>query len=174
MGNSALPLMERHIDFRNIPEIKEITLASYQPEAIKDPDHLLVARSVLLALTGTTPDITHTKSNVVQWGIKAGEKAGVKTTIYGNAAYEFLDRCVHMVFPRIKDWRGIRGEFVVIMTQIALFGGCMLTKGGLATTGDDSGNLAWGFTPEEIKLFPEVEVNYWVCSLNMTCLSGYP
>ncbi|KAK4241453.1 ribosomal protein L5 domain-containing protein [Achaetomium macrosporum] len=144
MGNSVLPLMERHINFRNIPEIKEVTLASYVPEAIKDPDHLLVARSVLLALTGTTPEITHTKSNVVQWGIKAGEKAGVKTTIYGNAAYEFLDRCVHLVFPRIKDWKGIR-----------------------ATTGDDSGNLSWGFTPEEIKLFPEVEVNYWLYPAKM-------
>jgi hypothetical protein len=32
----------------------------------------------------------------------------------------------------------------------------------IATTGDGSGNLAWGFTPEELKLFPEIEVNYSV------------
>lgn len=109
-GNPVLPLIERPITFNNIPEIKEITLASYVPAAIKNPDHLLVARIMLLALTGTTPEITKTKANVAQWGIKAGERAGVKTTIYGNAAYEFLDRCIHLVFPRIKDWRGIRGE----------------------------------------------------------------
>jgi len=110
-GNPVLPLIERDITFNNIPELKEITLASYQPAGIKDPDHLLVARSVLLALTGTTPEITKTKSNVVQWGIKEGDRAGIKTTVYGNAAYEFLDRCVNLVFPRIKDWDGIRGEF---------------------------------------------------------------
>lgn len=32
----------------------------------------------------------------------------------------------------------------------------------IATTGDSSGNLSFGLTPEELKLFPEVELNYWV------------
>jgi large subunit ribosomal protein L5 len=109
-GNPVLPLVERDVTFNNIPEIKEITIASYVPEAVKDADHLLVARSVLLALTGTTPEITKTKTHSVQWGITLGKKAGVKSTIHGNAAYEFLDRCIHLVFPKIKDWKGIRGE----------------------------------------------------------------
>ncbi|KAK4127735.1 ribosomal protein L5 [Parathielavia appendiculata] len=143
-GNPVLPLVERDITFNNIPELKEITIASYVPDAIKDPNHLLVARSVLLALTGTTPEITKTKTNVVQWGIKIGDRAGVKTTVYGNAAYEFLDRCVHLVFPRIKDWMGIS-----------------------ATTGDSSGNLSFGLTPEEVRLFPEVEANAWLYPAKM-------
>lgn len=33
-----------------------------------------------------------------------------------------------------------------------------------ATTGDSAGNLAFGLTPDEVKLFPEVEANYWVSS----------
>ncbi|KAH6641593.1 ribosomal protein L5 domain-containing protein [Chaetomium tenue] len=143
-GNPVLPLLERDVTFNNIPEIKEVTIATYVPDAIKEPDHLLVARSVLLSLTGTTPEITKTKSNVVQWGIKIGDRAGVKSTVYGNAAYEFLDRCVHLVFPRIKDWRGIR-----------------------ATTGDSSGNLSFGMSPDEVKLFPEVEANYWMYPAKM-------
>ena len=114
-GRPVLSLLERDVTFNNIPEIKEITIACQVPEAITDPDHLLVARSVLLALTGATPEITKTKTQVMQWGIKVGDRAGVKATVYGNAAYEFLDRCVNMVFPRIKDWRGIRGEFVCVI-----------------------------------------------------------
>ena len=110
-GSPVLPLLERDITFTNIPEIKEIAIDCYAPAGIKDPYYLIVARSVLLALTGTMPEITKTKSNVVQWGVRAGDRGGVKTTLYGNAAYEFFDRCVHMVFPRIKDWQGIRGEF---------------------------------------------------------------
>ena len=31
--------------------------------------------------------------------------------------------------------------------------------GCLGTTGDSSGNLSWGFNPEDMALFPEVEVN---------------
>ncbi|KAK3995070.1 ribosomal protein L5 domain-containing protein [Cladorrhinum sp. PSN332] len=136
-GSPVLPLKEKDINFTNIPEIKEITIASYVPKALQDKDHLLVCRNVILALTGTLPEITETKSDVAQWHIRSGQPAGVKTTIIGNAAYEFLDRCINIVFPRIKDWKGIE-----------------------ATTGDSSGNLSWGFGPEEIKLFPEVEVNY--------------
>lgn len=30
----------------------------------------------------------------------------------------------------------------------------------LGTTGDSSGNISWGFNPEDMALFPEVEVNY--------------
>ncbi|KAK4189600.1 putative mitochondrial LSU ribosomal protein L7 precursor [Podospora australis] len=135
-GSPVLPLRERDINFTNIPEIKEISIASYVPAALQDMDHLLVARTMLLAITGTTPEITKTKADVAQWRIRSGEKAGVKTTIYGNAAYEFLDRCINIVFPRIKDWKGIK-----------------------ASTGDSSGNLAWGFTPENMRLFPEIEVN---------------
>ncbi|KAK4138746.1 ribosomal protein L5 [Trichocladium antarcticum] len=143
-GNPVLPLVERDVTFNNVPEIKEITISSYVPDAIQDADHLLVARSVLLALTGTTPEITRTKSNVVQWGIMRGKRAGVKTTVHGNAAYEFLDRCIHLVFPKIKDWKGIR-----------------------ATTGDSGGNLSFGFNPDEMKLFPEVEINYWMYPAKM-------
>jgi len=136
-GAPVLPLRERNITFRNIPEIKEVTLATYVPEAIKDPDHLVVARTALIALTGTMPEITKVKSSVAQWKITQGQRAGVKTTLYGNDAYEFLDRCIHLVFPRIKDWKGLQ-----------------------ASTGDGSGNLSWGFTPEHVALFPEIEVNY--------------
>jgi hypothetical protein len=39
------------------------------------------------------------------------------------------------------------------------------TDNGIASTGDGSGNLAWGFDPEQMKLFPEIEVNYWVSIL---------
>jgi len=136
-GAPVLPLKERDINFVNIPEIKEVTIASYVPAALKEPDHLLVCRNVILALTGTLPSITKTRSDVAQWHIRSGQPAGVKTTIHGNAAYEFLDRCINFVFPRIKDWRGIQ-----------------------ASTGDSSGNLSFGLGPEEMKFFPEVEANY--------------
>jgi len=39
--------------------------------------------------------------------------------------------------PKIKDWRGVKGS-----------------------SGDTSGNIAFGLTSEEVAMFPEVEVNY--------------
>ncbi|EON96689.1 putative 54s ribosomal protein l7 protein [Phaeoacremonium minimum UCRPA7] len=136
-GNPTLTLVERDINFRNIPEVRAVTLSSYVPAALKNEDFLLVARAAMQAITGSVPETVKTRKSVAQWGIAEGKKSGVKTTIYGNAAYEFLDKCVHLVFPRIKDWPGLKGS-----------------------TGDSSGNLSFGLTHENMALFPEIEVNY--------------
>jgi large subunit ribosomal protein L5 len=171
-GHAQLPLIERDITFRNIPEIREITVATYQPKGIKDPDVLVVARTALLALTGTMPEMTETETNVAQWHIQKGKRAGCKTTMYGNDAYEFLDRCIHLVFPKIKDWQGIKGMW--------LAGGSLLSRGITAnclagSTGDGSGNISWGFTPDQVQLFPEIEFNYSlypskVCAISASSL----
>ncbi|KAL1895841.1 54S ribosomal protein L7, mitochondrial [Sporothrix stenoceras] len=136
-GDPKLPLLEKPITFRNIPEIRSVTLAAFVPKAAREPEHLVVARMVTQAITGKVATITTVKHNVGQWGIIKGQKAGVKVTLYGNEAYDFLDKCIHIVFPRIKDWPGVNGS-----------------------TGDSSGNLAFGLTSENTALFPEVEANY--------------
>jgi large subunit ribosomal protein L5 len=156
-GRPNLSLIEKNITFRNVPEIKEVTIAAYVPVALKDPDHLLVARTALLAITGTLPQTTDTRANVAQWGIQKGRPAGVKTTIRGNAAYEFIDRCVHLVFPRIKEWNGLKGMGICLGRLRSLESLLIMHLG---STGDSSGNLSWGFSPEEVALFPEIEVNY--------------
>ena len=113
-GSPNLTIIEKDITFRNIPELKSITIASFVPVAINEPDRLLVARTALLAITGVLPDITKSKNDVQAWALRKNHKAGVKSTMYGNAAYEFLDRCLHLVFPRIKDWKGIKGKTTLV------------------------------------------------------------
>jgi large subunit ribosomal protein L5 len=109
-GHTKLPLIERDITFNNIPTVTEVTLDSFVPKALKDKDHLLVARTMLMAISGQMPTITKSRVSVVQWGLTKGKYAGVKVTITGDAALEFVDRCVQFVFPRIKDWQGLSGE----------------------------------------------------------------
>ncbi len=132
-GSSRLRLREQAITFRNVPEVRAVTLAAYVPASIKDPDALVVARMVAQAITGVVPEVTAVKHNVAQWGIHKGQRAGVKVTMYGDAAYDFLDKCIHLVFPQIKDWPGVAGS-----------------------TGDSSGNLAWGLRGPDVALFPEI------------------
>jgi len=55
----------------------------------------------------------------------------------GEDMYHFLGKCVDVVLPKIKDWRGVKGS-----------------------SGDSSGNISFGLTNEAVALFPEVEVNY--------------
>jgi len=109
-GASDLSLLEESITWRNIPEIKAISIHSFVgSEAARAPERLLVARNVVQAISGSTPEVTKIKRGVSAWGTRNGNKAGSKTTIQGDAAYEFIDKLVNFVFPRIKDWPGIKG-----------------------------------------------------------------
>ncbi|KAI8630133.1 ribosomal protein L5 [Xylariaceae sp. FL1651] len=136
-GHGVLLPLEKPIDWRNIPEIRAVHVASYMPQARKNFDHIIVGRAVLQSITGVRPTVTHTKTSVSQWGIVKGDRSGVKCSIYGNQAYEFIDKVVNLVFPKIKEWKGIQG-----------------------TTGDSTGNIGFGFASQDMQHFPEVEASY--------------
>ena len=51
--------------------------------------------------------------------------------------YDFLAKCIETVFPSIKEWKGLKGS-----------------------SGDGSGNLGFGLSPETVGGFPEIAVNY--------------
>ncbi|KAI1003758.1 hypothetical protein K3495_g4450 [Podosphaera aphanis] len=133
----VLRLIERDIDWRNIPKIKEITVHSFIKEAVDDSAYLHTAGMLLQAVTGVRAQVHNAKRSVSAWKLREGTPIAVSATMNGNMASEFLDKCIHLVFPKLKDWPGIKG-----------------------TTGDNSGNLAWGFSREGVILFPEVQVNY--------------
>ncbi|KAL2760785.1 hypothetical protein ACRALDRAFT_2039346 [Sodiomyces alcalophilus JCM 7366] len=136
-GTTSLDLLEKEINFRQIPEIKAVSISAFMPKAAKIPIMLPVARSVIQAVTGNTPTTVRMKDSVANWKVKEGDRVGVKTTIYGNQAYEFVDKLIHLVLPKIKEWPGVK-----------------------ATTGDGNGNLGIGLRPEDMAWFPELAVNW--------------
>ncbi len=133
----TLRLLEKDVNWRNIPKIKKVTVHSFIPKAMEDVAYLHVGGAAIQAITGVKPEVKKVKHSVSQWGIREGKPVALVSTMYGDMAYDFVDKCINLVFPKIKDWSGILGS-----------------------TGDSSGNLGWGFTREGAILFPEVSVNY--------------
>jgi large subunit ribosomal protein L5 len=136
-GGDTLRLIEKDINWHNIPKIEAITVHSMIKGAIEDSAHLHVAGLLLQSVTGVRPVVHRAKHSVAQFGIRAQKPISLTCELRNEQAMEFLDKCVNLVFPRIKDWPGVKG-----------------------TTGDSSGNLSFGFDRESVILFPEVEVNY--------------
>jgi large subunit ribosomal protein L5 len=133
----VLRLIEKDINFRNIPKIEGVTVHSMIKGAIDDSSHLHVAGMVLQSVTGVRPLVHRAKHSVAQFGIRETMPISLTCTMRGNQAWEFVDKCINIVFPRLKDWEGVKG-----------------------TTGDSSGNLSFGFSREGAILFPEEEINY--------------
>ncbi|EXA50677.1 hypothetical protein FOQG_00309 [Fusarium oxysporum f. sp. raphani 54005] len=136
-GSSRLGLVERPIEWHNVPDIEAITINSFAPMGAQNKEYLHVCRAVIQAISGAFPEVTRVKHGVVQWGVRKGDKTGCKVTLKGAQAYDFLDKLITLVLPKIKDWPGID-----------------------ATTGDSAGNLAFGMKPDWMAYFPEIEFNY--------------
>lgn len=136
-GSSRLGLLERDITNSNIPELEGITIAAYAPLAADNKEYLQVARAVVQAISGVHPETIRAKRNVIQWKIRKGDFAGAKADLTGDAAYEFFDKLLTLVLPKIKDWPGMKW-----------------------TTGDGAGNVSLGMEPEWMAFFPELEFNY--------------
>lgn len=114
-----------------------MTVHTMVGEAKEDSAHLHVAGMVLQAITNVRATAHRVRKSVAGFGIRAGQHLSVTSELHGEDMYHFLGKCVDVVLPRIKDWRGVKGS-----------------------SGDSSGNLAFGLTKEDISLFPEIEVNY--------------
>ncbi|KAK8038153.1 50S ribosomal subunit [Apiospora phragmitis] len=136
-GAEVLLPLEPDLNYHNLPALKAVHVAMYAPQAKKNPDHLTVVKTIMQTISGVRPTITHVRQSVAQWHVVKGDRTGVKVTMKGNQAYEFMDKVIHLVFPKIKEWQGIKG-----------------------TTGDGAGNLAFGLEPQDMMHFPEVEANY--------------
>ncbi|KAF2768499.1 ribosomal protein L5 [Teratosphaeria nubilosa] len=136
-GGDALRPLRKPITFQNIPTIEKIVVHTMVKEAMDDSAHLHVAGMVLQAVTGVRATTHPVKKSVSGFGIRPGQYLSATCELRGEGMWDFLGKCVDVVMPRIKDWRGVKGS-----------------------SGDESGTLGFGFTEEEAALFPEIEVNY--------------
>jgi len=136
-GAEVLGLIERDFGWQKIPKIEEVTVHSMVKGAIDDIAYLHVAGMLLQSITGAKPEFHKVKKSIAAWGLRERQSVSVTCTVRGNQAYDFVDKMVNLVLPRMKEWPGVKG-----------------------TTGDSNGNLTWGFGRDGAILFPEVEINY--------------
>lgn len=136
-GGTSLRLVRKSVNFRNVPKLEGVTVHSFVGAARDNSAPLHVAGMALQAMTGVRAQSHTARHNVVQWGIREGKYMSLTCELEGEAAYDFLGKTVDVVLPRIKDWRGVKGS-----------------------SGDSSGNITFGLTPEHVAYYPEIEVNY--------------
>ncbi|KAI4737768.1 DUF803-domain-containing protein [Aureobasidium sp. EXF-12298] len=136
-GSDVLRLLRKPITFRNVPKLEKITVHTMVKGALDDSAHLHVAGMVMQAISNVRVTTHKTRKNVAGFGLRAGQYVSVTAELRGEDMQHFLAKVIDIVMPKIKEWKGVKGS-----------------------SGDSSGNLTFGFTPEETALFPEVEVNY--------------
>jgi len=61
----------------------------------------------LASITGQRPVVTKARKAISNFKIKENQPIGVTVTIRGKKMYDFVQKLVHITFPRVRDFRGI-------------------------------------------------------------------
>jgi large subunit ribosomal protein L5 len=68
------------------------------------------AASDLALITGQRPVMTHSRMAVSNFRLREGVVVGAMVTLRGARMYEFLDRLISVVIPRVRDFRGLKAN----------------------------------------------------------------
>lgn len=88
----------------------------------------------LTDITGQKPKVSKARMSVSNFKLREGMPVGVSVTLRGEAAYNFIDKVINVVYPRVRGFRGVKSNIF-----------------------DKQGNCSFGFTDHSV--FPEITLD---------------
>jgi len=130
-----VPALMQEFKFENVmrvPKVKKVVLNIGLGEATQNAKALESAEKDLATITGQHAVVTRSKRSIAAFKLRTGMPIGMMVTLRDRRMYEFLDRLVSVVLPRIRDFRGVS-----------------------RTSFDGKGNYSLGFKDQ--LMFPEID-----------------
>lgn len=105
----VLGLVERcgYKNIMQVPRLVKIVLNIGLGEANQNAKALDAAEADLAAISGQHPVITRAKKSIAAFRLRTGMPIGMKVTLRGERMYDFFDRLVNAVLPRIQEFQGV-------------------------------------------------------------------
>ena len=108
--NTIIPALEKELGVSNlhqVPILDKIVLNVGLGRAKDDKKVMEVATNTLRKISGQQPVETVAKKSIAAFKLREGNKIGLKVTLRGERMYEFLDRIINIVLPRLRDFHGV-------------------------------------------------------------------
>ena len=109
-GQEVTPnLMERY-GYQNImqvPRLDKIVLNIGLGEVVREAKALEAAERDLTAISGQHPVVTRAKKSIAAFRLRTGMPIGLKVTLRGVRMYDFFDKLVNAVLPRVREFQGV-------------------------------------------------------------------
>ena len=90
-----------------VPRLEKVVVNMGVGEAMSDLKILEAAADDLAAITGQKPSLRRSKKAISNFHLRIGAPVGCKVTLRRQRMYEFLERLINVVLPRIRDFNGI-------------------------------------------------------------------
>lgn len=121
-------------NIHQVPAVEKIIVNVGLGRNKEDKRAFEIAEGTLTKITGQKPVFTVAKKSIANFKLREGQRIGMKVTLRGAKMYEFLDRVINIVLPRVRDFRGVPNKAF-----------------------DKSGNYSIGFVEQSV--FPELDYN---------------
>jgi large subunit ribosomal protein L5 len=105
-----VPGMIKRYGYKNImqvPRMEKVVLNIGVGEAISNAKALEAAEGDIVTISGQHPVTTRSRKSISAFKLREGMPVGLKVTLRGTRMYEFLDRLMNIVLPRIREFRGV-------------------------------------------------------------------
>ena len=105
----AVALM-KELELKNpmaVPRLNKIVVNMGLGEATQNAKLIDPAVNELGQITGQKPVVTRAKKSIAAFKVREGMPIGAMVTLRGDRMYEFFDRLVSIVLPRVRDFRGV-------------------------------------------------------------------
>lgn len=113
------------------PKLKKIVVNIGLGRAKDDKKLMEIANNTLAKITGQKPVERISRMSIATFKLREGNKIGTMVTLRGDNMYEFMDRVINIVLPRLRDFHGVSNKAF-----------------------DGQGNYSIGFTDQSV--FPEL------------------
>lgn len=134
----------------SLPRVEKIVVSMGVGSAISDKKHIDEAVNAMTEITGQKPLVCKARKSIANFRLREGLAIGCKVTLRGSRMYEFLDRLISLVLPRVRDFRGLKTNAF-----------------------DGHGNYSLGLTEQLV--FPELNPDKYLRAQGMNiaiCISG--
>ncbi len=104
------PTLLKELELKNamaVPRLNKIVVNMGMGEATQNSKILDPAVNELGQITGQKPIVTKAKKSIAAFKVREGQAIGTMVTLRGDRMYEFLDRLLNIVLPRVRDFKGV-------------------------------------------------------------------
>lgn len=126
-----VPQMMKKFNYKNVmqvPRLEKVVINMGVGEAIQNPKALESAVNDLTLIAGQRPVVTKAHKSIAAFKLRTGMKIGCKVTLRGVRMYDFLEKLVNVVLPRVRDFRGVsprsfdgRGNYTLGLREQVIF-----------------------------------------------------
>lgn len=112
----------------SLPRLQKIVVNMGVGSTITEKKYMEEAVDVLTQVTGQKPVITKARKSIANFRLREGMNIGCMVTLRGARMYEFMDRLISIVLPRVRDFQGLNpksfdghGNYNLGLTEFLVF-----------------------------------------------------